>query len=181
MVDRDARNEAAKLIRLYFSGKITEWDFGELYPDSNEDPAIYQVWRKCYHLLWDIDDDKLRDKKLRKEVARWLLYLKNAFEYNYPLKTIFDSPGQSDVFIILVISFAGMWMVFSSLIQIISGICFFVTILIEIFRVFKESQKKERLGNNVWPFCCTEQFEVARSRPFYLTGNEKLRTWETTT
>jgi len=89
MIDRKARNELAELLRGLASGLISNDEFEDSIPDS-EDDAIYEVFYKGGWLLYsDLKEYKLKGRDalenvVRKEVVRWVLFLKSDFEYSWP-------------------------------------------------------------------------------------------------
>jgi len=89
MIDRSARNRLAELIRSLVSGSITNDEFEDRVPESN-DRVVTEVF---YHGAWclysDMKEYKLKGKDvLSKEdksiVARWILFLKSENEYEWP-------------------------------------------------------------------------------------------------
>ena len=89
MIDRSARNSLCELIRGLASGLITNDEFEDNIPVSN-DIAIVEVWSQGAWLLYDdLREYKLTGKDaLTKEdksmVARWILFLKSNNEYVWP-------------------------------------------------------------------------------------------------
>ncbi len=89
MIDRDARNRLAELIRGLVSGLITNDQFEEAIPRSG-DAAIGEVYIKgAWFLFDDFREHKLSGKySLSKDdksvTARWVLFLKTDIEYEWP-------------------------------------------------------------------------------------------------
>jgi hypothetical protein len=52
MVDVRSRASAAKLIREFIEGRITNDEFDEQYPHRSSDPALQNIWRYLW-LFWD--------------------------------------------------------------------------------------------------------------------------------
>lgn len=89
MIDRDSRNRLAELLRSLASGQITNDEFEESIPESR-DKAIMEVFSHGgWKLYSDMKEYKLKGKDalesvVKKEVARWVLFLKSNFEYSWP-------------------------------------------------------------------------------------------------
>jgi hypothetical protein len=89
MIDKAARNRLAELIRSLASGIISNDEFEEAIPES-EDKAISEVF---FHGAWclysDMKECKLKgadslSDDARSVVARWVLFLKTDIEYKWP-------------------------------------------------------------------------------------------------
>ncbi|WP_157372603.1 hypothetical protein [Photobacterium marinum] len=93
MIDRKARDELASLIRSLSSGQITNDEFEDRIP-SSEDMAIREIaWLGAWGLYSDTKEYKLRGKNAlcstdKSMVARWVLFLKSDFEYSWPTPTL---------------------------------------------------------------------------------------------
>ncbi len=89
MIDRSARNKLAELLRSLAAGIITNDEFEDSIPESS-DSAISEVFFKGGWLLYsDMKEYKLKEKDaleliVKKEVAKWVLFLKSNYEYNWP-------------------------------------------------------------------------------------------------
>ena len=89
MIDHSARNRLAELLRSLASGAITNDEFESLIPESN-DKAVYEVFfNGGWTLYSDMKEYKLKGKNalesiVKKEVARWVLFLKSNYEYSWP-------------------------------------------------------------------------------------------------
>ena len=89
MIDRSARNRLAELLRALASGLITNDEFEDSIPDS-DDEAIVEVFSNGGWLLYsDLKEYKLKGKDalesvVKKDVARWVLFLKSDCEYKWP-------------------------------------------------------------------------------------------------
>ena len=92
MIDRTSRNRLAELIRSLSSGQISNDEFEDLIPESDDD-AIRQVFSHgAWCLYSDMKEYKLRGKdalsnETKSIVARWVLFLKTDIEYNWPSTT----------------------------------------------------------------------------------------------
>ena len=88
MIDRQARDSAAEILRQFFSGRFSQFDFEERFPGST-DPAI----RAVDHTVWCFYDD-FREHKMtgewkltpewKRAIARWVMFLHSDFEYEWP-------------------------------------------------------------------------------------------------
>jgi hypothetical protein len=89
MIDRNARNKLAELIRSLVAGNITNYEFEASLPTSTDDA----VWEVFHNGAWCLYSD-MKEYKLRGEyalspedktvVARWVLFLKSDYEYKWP-------------------------------------------------------------------------------------------------
>ena len=88
MIDREARDSAAEILRQFFSGRFSQFDFVEKFPGS-KDPAL----RAVDHTVWCFYDDfrehKMTDEfkltpEWRRIIARWVMFLHSDFEYEWP-------------------------------------------------------------------------------------------------
>lgn len=141
MVDRDSRDRLAELIRSLAAGNITNDQFEDALPAS-EDRAILEVYSNGAWLLYnDTHEHKLKDKyALTKNdkhlVARWVLFLKSDYEYQWPSITVIER--------LLSIVTLGWW----------RG---------------KLQAKWRAVGDtNFWPFLGEAQFECAKRETGYL-------------
>jgi hypothetical protein len=89
VVDRASRDCLAELIHQLAAGRISNDQFEEHLPRSN-DPAIYEVfWNGAWCLYDDLSEHRLIGphrvpKDVRSDVARWVLFLKSSLEYEWP-------------------------------------------------------------------------------------------------
>ena len=89
MIDHCSRSRLAELLRSLASGAITNDEFEALIPESS-DKAIYEVFfNGGWTLYCDMREYKLKgkyalEKVVKKEVARWILFLKSNYEYSWP-------------------------------------------------------------------------------------------------
>lgn len=90
MIDRQARDRAAELLRHFAAGQRTNDEFEDSWPSSWQDPSVDQVFwggawglyggTRCHRLS---GRDRL-DRQVRREVARWVLFLKSNLPYEWP-------------------------------------------------------------------------------------------------
>jgi hypothetical protein len=88
LVDRNARAEAAQLLRDFISGKISNDDFEDNLPVA-ADRAIDAIWATAWVLYTDMKTHKLTDRHrlsadMRRICVRWILFLQNDHEYQWP-------------------------------------------------------------------------------------------------
>lgn len=88
IVDRHARDQAAQILRDFISGKVTNWDFMDSAPGSN-DPAIFQVWNAMWYFFSDHVKYRLKGKHRlapfeRREALRFILFLDSDAPYEWP-------------------------------------------------------------------------------------------------
>lgn len=91
MVDRAARQQLALLLRRYAAGRIdVEQLVDGLPPRSQADPVIEELSNAVVFLEEDYDgtDDPDRWSRgvTRRDVARWVLFLRSDEEYRWPAK-----------------------------------------------------------------------------------------------
>jgi len=88
MVDREARDEAAELVRQFISGKTFNFDFEDAVPVS-ADPAIHAIWDSLWPFYCDFRKHKMKNEwaiapELKHQMARWVLFLHTDEEYLWP-------------------------------------------------------------------------------------------------
>jgi hypothetical protein len=91
MVDRAGRDRLAASIRRLMAGQITNDEYEESLPLSSLDFAVSEIhdlgaW-SLYSDLWQhrLVGRQRAPKEARREVARWLLFLKSDCEYEWPV------------------------------------------------------------------------------------------------
>jgi len=152
MVDRDARDRMALLLRRLVTGRITNDEFEDEIPRSPADPAVTAIYR---HGAWGLYSDlhqhrlvgRLRlPREERREVARFILFLKSDLEYEW------TSPG------------------------LLQGLLWTVAGLLTLG--WTHRLYRRRLGRQgevrVWPFLRQEDFERAVRSPCYLAGPARV-------
>lgn len=89
MIDREARNKLAELMRSLVAGAITNDEFEDALPNSPDD-AVWEVFHKgAWCLYSDLKAHKLKGEHAlpdadKSVVARWILFLKSDYEYGWP-------------------------------------------------------------------------------------------------
>ena len=90
MIDRQARDNFAEILRHLAAGQITNDEFEDRMPLKSKDAAVNRIfWAGAWHLYDDMREYKLAGKYRlprdhKREVAKWILFLKSDFEYQYP-------------------------------------------------------------------------------------------------
>lgn len=111
MIDRKSRDKLAESIRFFAAGQITNDEFENSIPES-DDEAIARIFHEGVWFLYDdlkeyklIGKDQL-SKADKSIIARWVLFLKTDFEYQWPSlgfkkwfinKITFGLVGQSEL------------------------------------------------------------------------------------
>jgi hypothetical protein len=114
MIDRNARNKLAELLRGLASGLISNDEFGDAIPES-EDKAINEVFSNGGWMLYsDMKEYKLKgkdalEKIVKNEVARWVLFLKSNYEYNWPYVPFLQRVLHTVSFGLLGTSYTKVW------------------------------------------------------------------------
>ncbi len=151
MIDREARDSLAQETRHLVVGLTTNDEYRDRRPWSS-DPAVDEVHM---HGVWQLYDD-LHEHKLmgdyavtkegRREVARWILFLKSDLEYEWPN--------------------------FSPLIDILIMLGSLFTLGLLGRLIFSLSSLDG--DTSVWPFYRRADFEAALSRPPYFRGKSRF-------
>ena len=114
MIDRTARNKLAELLRSLAAGLITNDEFEDSIPESN-DKAIKEVFfNGGWSLYSDMKEYKLNGQDaleavVKKEVARWVLFLKSNYEYNWPNVPLLQRALHMLTFGLLGTSYEKVW------------------------------------------------------------------------
>jgi hypothetical protein len=87
-VDRQSRDKAAKLLRRFASGQITNDEFEDSMPETG-DPAIHAIWDTAWYYYNDIKRHKLVNvyrlhPDTRRMWVRWVLFLDSNHPYLWP-------------------------------------------------------------------------------------------------
>ncbi|WP_370677364.1 hypothetical protein [Pleomorphomonas sp. PLEO] len=88
MIDRSARAQLSKNLRLLISGKISNDQFEDTVP-TTEDAAIQAITEMAGLLYGDMSEHRLVglhsiEPSDRREALRWILFLDSDFEYRWP-------------------------------------------------------------------------------------------------
>ena len=146
MIDREARTKLGELIRHLVAGLITNDEFDDRRPIST-DPAIWEVFHwGAWHLYSDLGEYRLigkhrLPKEVRREVSRWVLFLKTDLKYEWP-------------------QFSGL----QHFLHFLGSILSFGLLRFALRRYWS------RLGDlNVWPFLRRSDYEAAVKRQPYFS------------
>ena len=91
MVDRDCRDDLARAIRRFAAGLITndEFEAATVGCPLSPDAAVRSLCQAAWYLYDDLHEHRLEGrfrlgKDSRRELARWLVFLKSNLEYEWP-------------------------------------------------------------------------------------------------
>jgi hypothetical protein len=89
VIDRQARDKAAELLRQFMAGTITNFHLEESWP-SSKDPVLRELEDTLWCFYDDFEEHKMRGrwklpKQSRTTAARWVLFLHSDCEYKWPL------------------------------------------------------------------------------------------------
>lgn len=145
MVDSKARRQIAEALRHFAAGVITnkEWERRwEAADGSPRDDAVGGIYEAVWPLYSDIsvhrlDGPRTLDRRGRRELARWILFLYTDAEYVWPYPGIFDA-----------------------------GTCLLNLLTLGLWGRLTGPQLERKLrmigDRDVWPFQNTDQLERAR-------------------
>jgi len=146
MVDRIARDRFAELLRHYAAGLISNDSFEDNLPLKSKDRAVNTIfWNGAWMLYDDTHEYKLSgeyrlSKRAKREVARWILFLKSDLEYEWPpIRGIYGFP----YYLLIILTFG--------------------LILPFVKRYLRKAGDEE-----VWPFLRRTDYDSALANPPYL-------------
>ena len=89
MVDRNARDIAADVLRQFMEGSISNQEYERRYPRTKDDPALWEIWVQVWFFYSDVRTHKLTGKHaLNKErqafMERCILFLRSNAEFEWP-------------------------------------------------------------------------------------------------
>lgn len=89
MVDREARDCAAEIVRHFITGQSFNYDFQDSEPVT-KDPVIPAIWESLWPFYCDLQKHKMIDdwsipSEGKSKIAIWLLFLYSDLEYSWPL------------------------------------------------------------------------------------------------
>ena len=92
MIDRNARRQAGALLRHLAAGRLTNDEFEDRFPFPSGDTAVNELRCAAWYLYDDRREYRLVGKdrlsaEARREVARWVLFLLTALEYEWPVRS----------------------------------------------------------------------------------------------
>ena len=148
MIDRESRTQLAELTRHLVAGRITNDEFEDRISLNSADPAVWEIFLSGpWYLYSDNREYRLTVKYrllkgTRHDVARWILFLKTDFEYEWPQLGRFRS------------------------LLLLLGNLFSVGLLSVVYRRYSR-----RFGDSeVWPFLRRSDYDSALKQPPYFTG-----------
>jgi len=94
MIDRLSRDRLVEALRQYVLGRITNVTLDDIELDDSDHGAV-AVKQAAWHLYDDLHEHKAVDnfyidKKERKEIARWIVFLQSDEEYIWSKMSILD-------------------------------------------------------------------------------------------
>jgi hypothetical protein len=97
MIDRAARDQLSRNLKLLIAGQISNDQFENGTPESDQDAAIMAFAGMAWLLYSDMKEHRLAGRHSigpgeRREVLRWILFLDSDFEYRWPMMHL---PGLS--------------------------------------------------------------------------------------
>ena len=157
MIDRIARDEYSLLLRRFFSGGITNFDYEKEFDSIPEEfdaddwsiIAIYQAIWPCY---CDLSKHKMTGKNSltaegKKTVARFILFLHTDYPYEWPKPKV-----EIGMALLRLLTFG-------------------------LFGKRAADDSDERTGDDeVWPFFRKEDYDEALKQPKFLSGKGQQKT-----
>jgi hypothetical protein len=146
VADTEARREAAEIVRHFLSGRLSNFEFEDKMP-STDDQAVRAIEDSLWYVYDDFTEHKLAGewalpKETRARMARWIVFLHSDEEYLWPR---ISCPGLRPL----------EHGVFS--------------------RLFNGPRREElfmQVGNyDLWPFINEESFDRANRNPVLLAGS----------
>ena len=143
MIEQKQRNEYAQLLRNFLSGKVTNFEYENIFEniDFNSDEAINQIYCEMWYTYCDLNEHKLNEedrgfenRESREAIVRFILFLHSEYEYEWPISSI-----KEELLRILTFGKKG---------------------------ISEEKKLKNKLGDReVWPFYKKLDYEHALSNP----------------
>lgn len=97
MIENEAREKYAQLLRNFLSGKIDNFKYEDAFHeiDFKSDEGINQIYCDVWHYYCDLRKHKLNDpgwgfesKENREAIIRFILFLHSSYEYEWPIASI---------------------------------------------------------------------------------------------
>ena len=119
--------------------------------DRRGDPAIRAVWSRAWFLYDDLREHRFRGKlrlplEARREMARWVAFLKSDAEYQWPIKGFLSLSG-----------------------------CLLRILTLGLVGYFVRSKYQDIGDWSIWPFWTRQQMSQALARPAYLGGKQTVQ------
>lgn len=146
MIDLNARNKAAELLRHFAAGRVSNFDFEDQFPNS-DDPAIIAIESSIWCFYDDFEEGRMSGKyslstEQKKIISRWVVFLYTDEPYNWPF-----------------IAYPGVRPLNHGTLSKLFG---------------KEKKEKVFMSNgdyDVWPFFKHENYLAAKEKPRLLSGS----------
>lgn len=145
-VDREARDQLAELLRHFVAKQMTNLEFDNAAFDiKTHDAGVKAIRDQAWMLYDDLRKHKLTgewaiEDENRREVARWILFLKSDYEYRWPVMRWWQKLLFPVVTLLTLGAGTYLW-----------------------------RQRYARQGNReVWPFLCLEEFKMANKAGGYV-------------
>ena len=150
MIDMTARRQYGELLRHFFAARCTNDEYEEraekLGVKDTHDDALVLIWCEVWLTYDDFSEHRMDgarklDKNGKRIVARWILFLQNDLEYEYPYSTLRHKLRR----LITVLTLSKL-----------PG--------------FREPALKDLGAHEVWPFFRVEDYKRALCSPKLLCG-----------
>ncbi len=180
MIDNEARNKAAVLLRQYQTGKITDSDFKKAWPKKSHDPALPEILIGLFptahlHKL-KIKELELTPAERRDRVYRSILFLETNLKYEWPLEGGFLTWANL-IFLAVILGGIGLGFYFrtGSHIHFIFGAGVWVLSLLVKKRI---REKKEHGDYDIWPFLRRTDYDQELERIELVKGFGQSDYWD---
>ncbi len=179
MVDREARQECAELVRQFISGRMSLDEYEDRFTNlqhNKKDRALWEVWNFLAFLCEDSYPRKMTQQwrlnsGQRRQAAQAILFLQSDAEYQWSEKLWDGSVFLITAFCILLL-FA-LLPETSLLIRFVLS-----TPLIVAWQQYEQWQRKRSAivgDKEAWPFLHQADLEEAARHPRLLNGNRTMR------
>jgi hypothetical protein len=158
MIDRAARDQFSRSLKLLLAGRISNDQFEDGIPKTSQDAAIPALADMAWLLYSDMKEHRLVGRHSigpseRREVLRWILFLDGDFEYRWPKMSL---PGLSPLR--RARSALTRWLNWPSAISSEKAADFLAV-----------------GDHNAWPFISRSEYKHALSNPRRLAGKRLAR------
>lgn len=150
MIDREARDKMAEILRHFAAGQLSNFDFEDQVP-STTDAAVRAIYDTVWCFYDDLEKHYMKGKwafsdSIKSQVARWSLFLYSNEEYGWP-----------------DIRFSGIRPLKHGFIS-------------SLLKGPEKEQKFMAAGDySVWPFISVESFEHAKQNPKLLAVRDVIK------
>lgn len=147
MIDRQARDKLAELLRHLVSGQISNDQFEASIPISTNDDGCKAILEQAWHLYSDLHEHKLTGhhavtRKDKRQIARFIVFLHSDYEYKWPSHPC-------------------------------TGLSRLLATIISLGKIPEYSDRKWQASGDfeVWPFMKRQEYEKAVREPKLLRGS----------